>query len=196
MGNDFKVSVRRFDPERDIEGRLETYALPSEVCEGMTVVSALCYIQENIDPTMSFYYSCELGRCRGCLMDVDGKATFACTAPLVDGCVIEPLAHLPVIRDLVVKFLVAEPRVDGELCSGCGTCVDACPMDIYEMSELEGIAVVRDGRKTGFVAKGDAVDCMGCRRCEKECPTGAIKVVQLGAGLRPQAGSERGCGEC
>jgi succinate dehydrogenase/fumarate reductase-like Fe-S protein len=180
MSDQISVSVRRYDPEQPGSARLETYRLPKEVCDGMTVVTALNYIQETIDPTLAFYYSCELGRCRGCLMDVNGKATFACTAPIVDGAVIEPLAHLPVIRDLVVKFLIAEPRVDSNACSGCGSCVDACPMDVYELSEADGLAVVRDGTKAGFMNKGDAVDCMGCRRCEKDCPSGAIEVTELG----------------
>lgn len=185
MGDQFTVSVKRFDPELGGAGRLEVFSLPRTVTDGMTVVTALGYIQQNLDPTLAFYYSCELGRCRGCLMEVNGNATFACTAPLEDGAVIEPLAHLPVIRDLVVKFLLGEPRVDGDTCTGCGTCVDECPMDIYELMEETGTAVVKDGTKTGFVGRGDVIDCIGCRRCEKVCPVGAIEVLLLDAAAPP-----------
>jgi succinate dehydrogenase/fumarate reductase-like Fe-S protein len=181
MGDKITVNVRRFDPEHDAAGHVEAYGLPGDVTDGMTIVTALSYIQEYLDPTLAFYYSCELGRCRGCLMDVNGRATFACTAPVEDGVVIEPLAHLPVIRDLVVRFLLAELHVDEDTCTGCGLCVEACPMDIYEISAVVGIAVIKDGTKTGFVGRADAVDCIGCTRCEKVCPVEAIEVMKLDA---------------
>ncbi|MCL5734942.1 MAG: 2Fe-2S iron-sulfur cluster-binding protein [Actinobacteria bacterium] len=184
MGDQITVNVRRFDPEHDATGHLEAFSLPKDVIDGMTIVTALGYIQENLDPTLAFYYSCELGRCRGCLMDVNGEATFTCTTPVEDGLVIEPLAHLPVIRDLVVKFLLTKLHVDEDACTGCGLCVQACPMDIYEISVSDGVAAVKDGTKTGFLGRADAVDCIGCSRCEKICPVGAIEVVRLDTNSR------------
>ncbi len=177
MDERITIKIRRFNPEQDKEGRLETFEIPKGISEGMTIISAMKYIQENIDPSLAFYYSCELAKCRGCVMEVNGKATFACTEPIQNGQTVEPLSSLPVIRDVVVKFIDSEIRLDEELCIGCGACVDACPMDVYEMSETGAKAVVRTG--PARARKGHAVDCIGCRRCEEACPVDAIEILRL-----------------
>lgn len=54
-------------------------------------------------------------------------------------------------------------KIDTELCSGCGVCVDVCPM--YAIS-------IR-----GEKAAVDAQKCSGCGVCEDECPMGAVHVA-------------------
>jgi len=51
--------------------------------------------------------------------------------------------------------------VDAELCVGCGSCVDACPMKILALED--GVCVITDISK-----------CLECGTCIKECPTNAI----------------------
>ena len=53
-------------------------------------------------------------------------------------------------------------KVNAELCTGCGTCVEACP--------VEAISLV-DGK-----AKVDGDTCIDCGACVGECPTEAISV--------------------
>lgn len=53
------------------------------------------------------------------------------------------------------------PKVDAELCEGCGTCVDVCPADVFEMMAGKASA-----------AKPD--ECLDCGACTEECPTNAI----------------------
>ena len=54
-------------------------------------------------------------------------------------------------------------EVSDALCDACGTCVEACPMDVLIIEE----------NKT----KPNRVDqCMTCRLCEVDCPNQAIKV--------------------
>jgi NAD-dependent dihydropyrimidine dehydrogenase PreA subunit len=55
--------------------------------------------------------------------------------------------------------------VDNHKCTGCGTCVDTCPVGVYE---------VKDGKSAA--AKPD--ECLVCRACEVQCPEAAIQVVE------------------
>ena len=52
--------------------------------------------------------------------------------------------------------------VDMELCTGCGACVEVCPVDAI---------AVRDGK-----AHIDAEECVECGVCQGECPTDAISL--------------------
>ena len=56
-----------------------------------------------------------------------------------------------------------KPKIDSAKCTGCGSCVQVCPVSVFVMK----------GKKAA-VAK--AKDCIGCRACEASCPAGAIKV--------------------
>ncbi|WP_022846218.1 MULTISPECIES: 4Fe-4S dicluster domain-containing protein [unclassified Desulfurobacterium] len=59
------------------------------------------------------------------------------------------------------------PYIHVELCTGCGICVDVCPVDVFEMSDV-GKAVVEYPDR-----------CMACRICEENCPTDAIEIKVL-----------------
>lgn len=56
-------------------------------------------------------------------------------------------------------------RIDENLCTGCGICVNSCPMDVIRMDENEKIAVIRYPE-----------DCTLCAVCEIDCPEDAIYV--------------------
>ena len=58
-------------------------------------------------------------------------------------------------------------RIDPGLCSGCGICVEQCPMDVLRLntSKKPVIAFIKYLR-----------DCQSCGLCEDECPEGAITV--------------------
>jgi|TARA_B100002003_G_C14111703_1_gene534705 NAD-dependent dihydropyrimidine dehydrogenase PreA subunit len=56
-----------------------------------------------------------------------------------------------------------KPKIDYEKCTACGTCVEVCPVDVFE----------KKGDKVE-VAKPD--ECIGCRACEAQCPAKAIIV--------------------
>ena len=68
------------------------------------VLDAIIKIKNEMDPTLTFRRSCREGICGSCAMNIDGTNTLACTRPIADikGDVkINPLPHLPVVKDIV-----------------------------------------------------------------------------------------------
>ncbi|MDI3280926.1 MAG: ferredoxin [Bacillota bacterium] len=59
-----------------------------------------------------------------------------------------------------------KPKVDAELCIGCGLCASICP-DVFELGD-DGLAHVKDAEAC---AKADC-----CQEAADSCPTGAISL--------------------
>jgi succinate dehydrogenase/fumarate reductase-like Fe-S protein len=102
-----KVKVFRYDPSVDEQPFYQTYEIPLKY-ENMTMLGLLLHIYENLDPSLSFMYSCcrlsEQGRCGICDMFIDGKAAQACTFLAKEGeTIVEPplIIGFPIIKDLV-----------------------------------------------------------------------------------------------
>ena len=98
-----------------------TYNLPSPEeagigasdWSGVSVSSALQYLQRAVDPALAFSLSCRRGLCNVCAMRIDGVVTTACTTPLRDGILIEPARSALLLRDTVVELsLVRRARMD------------------------------------------------------------------------------------
>lgn len=53
------------------------------------------------------------------------------------------------------------PRIDSELCSGCGICIEICPVNTI---------IIEKG-----TAKIIEENCSNCRICESVCPIEAIQ---------------------
>jgi fumarate reductase iron-sulfur subunit len=74
----------------------------------MVVLDALNYIKRYVDGSLSFRWSCRMGICGSCGMNVNGTPTLTCDAFLRSfyprEIVVEPLASFPVIRDLVIDM--------------------------------------------------------------------------------------------
>lgn len=59
-------------------------------------------------------------------------------------------------------------RVDEELCSGCGSCGEACQFDAVSSRQQSG----------EFKAVVDAERCFGCGLCRNSCPEEALTMVR------------------
>jgi len=74
----------------------------------MTVLDALFLIQRRQDASLAFRCSCRVGMCGTCAMSINWQPRLACqtrVATLESQTIhVAPLAHLPVIKDLVVSL--------------------------------------------------------------------------------------------
>lgn len=97
-----KVEVFRFDPTTDKGPRFQSYEVP--FAEGMSVMSALDYIYQNLDSTLAFYdhAGCDLGICARCTGKINGRAGLFCQTPIKGDIRLEPTSADKVIKDLVV----------------------------------------------------------------------------------------------
>jgi len=95
------------------EPRVDSYDVPFE--EGASVLDALVWIRANKDASLAFRYSCfNANACKECMVRVDGKTEYACTARLKTGVVtVEPLAKKRLIRDLVTDIVPPKERLEG-----------------------------------------------------------------------------------
>jgi NAD-dependent dihydropyrimidine dehydrogenase PreA subunit len=59
-------------------------------------------------------------------------------------------------------------KVDLKKCTGCGTCLDICPLEVYALVKIGG------KQKASPV---NQIDCIGCRNCEIACPEDAIQIL-------------------
>ncbi|MBS3817808.1 MAG: succinate dehydrogenase iron-sulfur subunit [Candidatus Thermoplasmatota archaeon] len=117
-----KFKIYRYDGE---EEDYDTYEVPHE--EGQTILDALFYVQENLDDSLSFRYSCRGAVCGSCAMLIDKVPRLACRTQVEkvkeqkselehykaldqgeklseDQILVEPLPHLEVEKDLIVDM--------------------------------------------------------------------------------------------
>ena len=95
--------IYRWDPDAGKNPQVDTFEVDLDDC-GPMVLDAMMKIKDEVDPTLTFRRSCREGICGSCAMNIDGINTLACTQPIKDisgDIVVNPLPHLPVVKDLV-----------------------------------------------------------------------------------------------
>ena len=90
------------DEDTSQEGEYQEWEIPYK--DRITVLNILDYIQENYDRSLAYYKSCRIGKCTGCLVEIDGQNKLACITLAKDGLKISPAKKHTVIRDLAVEF--------------------------------------------------------------------------------------------
>lgn len=179
-----RLRIRRYKPESDPEAHWAEYAV--EVEPSNRVLDALLEVQRRHDPSLGFRASCGHGVCGSDAMIINGLSTLACKTLIRDvianssddeppTITIEPLGHVPVLRDLIVDqqpffqryraikpFLVPRdstpvrerlqtPKEYAEIadatnCILCGACVSACPILSENPRFLGPAAIVQAAR--------------------------------------------------
>jgi len=86
------------------QATVQEYTIPFE--PGLTLLDALIWVRENVDPTLAVRFSCRANACKECSAMIDGKPDYLCTRRAVEGATvrIEPLRKPRWIRDLVTEL--------------------------------------------------------------------------------------------
>lgn len=153
-----KIEIQRYNPEMDTAPYSEFFDVPWD--EQTSLLDALGYIKDNLAYDLSYRWSCRMAICGSCGMMVDNVPKLACKTFLrhyPQGMRVEPLAHFPVERDLIVDMShfiesleAIKPYIIGNSqdpqhgagkqtpaqmakyhqfssCINCGLCYSACP---------------------------------------------------------------------
>lgn len=72
----------------------------------------------------------------------------------------EAILQNETIQSMICQKALLRPQADPELCSGCGTCIDQCPVSALSMN--------------GDLPQVDADTCITCFCCQEICPEKAI----------------------
>jgi succinate dehydrogenase / fumarate reductase iron-sulfur subunit len=176
------LKVYRYHPGMD-NPRYDTFRI--EPVPGMTVLTALFTAQERFDESLTFRYSCRGAVCGSCAMLINNVPRLACrtqvqalldgklTVPLTpfparqvivpwnpdEEVLVEPLPHLPVIRDLVVDmspFFTAYRMLHPVFRPGGARPQKEYPMDPSDVKTLEPYT-----------------NCILCAACFGACPVNA-----------------------
>ena len=106
MADQITLRVARYRPELEVEPTFEEYEVPCS--RDWVILDGLNYVKDRLDGTLSYRWSCRMGICGSCGMNVNGEPKLTCATFLTDYApgpvTVEPLSNFPVIRDLVVEI--------------------------------------------------------------------------------------------
>ncbi|MBI4686990.1 MAG: succinate dehydrogenase iron-sulfur subunit [Nitrospirae bacterium] len=164
--NRYIFKILRFNPEKDKKARFAEYQVPLR--EGSTVLDGLFYIHKQVDPSLSFRFSCRGSVCGSCAMNINDSHRLACETQvknLGSSIKIMPLRHLPVIKDLVVdmeRFWQSYESIKPYLVSN-------------SVNDKENIVSPAERKRLDGL-----IECILCGLCFGSCPVTALNENYLG----------------
>ena len=103
MAETMKLEIFRYRPEKEKEPSFQTYKVPFR--EDWVVLDAINHIKDEIDGTLSYRWSCQMGVCGSCGIMINNIPKLSCGTFLRDyypnKISIEPLDGFPVEKDLI-----------------------------------------------------------------------------------------------
>ena len=162
-----EFKILRYDPDKDKMPYFQTFTFKEE--KGMTVLEGLYYILENLDSSLAFRSSCRAAVCGSCAMHINGVYNLACRVQIekLKGKVaLRPLAHLPILKDLVVDL---KPFFDNY------RAIKPYLLPKNEPPEKEYIQSAEERKKVD-----PWINCILCAACYGSCPVAASDPKYLG----------------
>lgn len=185
------LQILRYDPHAGGEPFFRDYGVEAEPTD--RVLDALMWAKHHLDGTLAFRRSCAHGVCGSDGMIINGQERLACKTLVRDVAErdgdtvrVEPLKHLPVLRDLIVEqdeffrgwrsvepFLInSEPVEERERiqspeeravfdgptkCILCALCYSACPILDGENTRFIGPAAVTQAARFTFDSRDEGL---------------------------------------
>jgi fumarate reductase iron-sulfur subunit len=167
------IEVLRYAPAEGAEPYVQSWTIP--FTDDMSVLQGLQYIKDHLDGSLTFRWSCRMAICGSCGMMVAGKPGLGCRTFLREfypGPVrIEPLAHFPIERDLVIDandFMTKLGRIRPWI-------EPRAPKSIAEGEHLQTPEELERYEQFSH--------CINCMLCYAACPQYGLDNTFLGPGL-------------
>lgn len=98
-----KANLKVFRGEKD-NGTFKNYEVPIE--EGMVVLDAIHWIQQNEDPSIAVRWNCKAAKCGSCSAEVNGRPQLLCKSRMDkfepgEEITVQPIKTFPHVKDLV-----------------------------------------------------------------------------------------------
>jgi fumarate reductase iron-sulfur subunit len=156
-----KMIVKVWRGEKN-SGVYETFSVPKK--ENQTVLDVVTWIQQNLDPNLSYRFACRVGMCGSCAMMVNNTPRWTCRTHVKkvlkgDTLEIAPLRNLPPIKDLVVDM---DPFFDKWVAAGGHHAPSASRYD--QMPQIPSTEPER-------AEANKAIECINCAVCYAACDT-------------------------
>ena len=75
-------------------------------------------------------------------------------------------------------------QLDQDRCTGCGRCVDFCPVEVFELTQRAA-----GGQVKAHPVRAEA--CWACDTCVGQCPSGALRIVENRAEAETRTGLDQ-----
>ena len=164
-----RVTVTRQEPGQP--PRDETFEVPYD--DRTSVLDTLDWIKANVEPSLTYRWSCRSGICGSCGVMVNGRPVLGCETSVsgyrTSGITVAPMAHADVQRDLAVDtdtFLAKLRGVSPWMLPAPSDDVaePAPPSDTTAVPALDVLAVHSQtpGQVEAFHGYSQCIDCMLC----------------------------------
>jgi fumarate reductase iron-sulfur subunit len=167
-----ELRVLRYRPAEDSHPFFVSYQLPFS--SDMSVLQGLQSIKDNLDPSLSYRWSCRMAVCGSCGMMINGTPQLACSTFLRDllpgPVTVEPLQNFPIERDLVVTVEDFVKKIE----SIYPYIMPKTPRRVEEGEYLQ--------TPLQLAAYENFSDCINCMLCYAACPQFAANPRFIGPG--------------
>jgi succinate dehydrogenase/fumarate reductase-like Fe-S protein len=104
-----RLHIRRGSP--GAPAHTEIFEVP--FTPGQSLLDGLRWIRTQLDPTLAVRYSCiNANACKECMIELEGKAAYACTERLREGDMqVAPLSNKALVHDLITEIAPRDERL-------------------------------------------------------------------------------------